>query len=76
MNEIEIITSNIRTVIHGGVRYFPVVDLIEALGVSDRPSKYWKDMQVRENIQLSAICGKLKFKSTDGKSKVENSDHE
>jgi hypothetical protein len=67
MKEIEIVTSDIRSIVDKGIRYFPVVDLIKALNVSDRPNKYWRDMQVRENTQLSAICGKFKFKANNGK---------
>lgn len=59
--------TKVRSVMEKGVRRFVVVDIIQALTDTDRPSKYWLDMQVREKIELSAICGTLKVTATDGK---------
>jgi len=51
--------------------WFSVIDVIEALTDSDRPSVYWTAMKARVNsddgIQLSTICRQLKLESTDGK---------
>ena len=57
-----------RKTVHNGKVFFPVVDVLEALIGTKRPGKYWRDMQARENTQLSAICGKLRFTSPNGKS--------
>ena len=42
--------------------YFSVVDVVEALTESTRPSKYWSDLKKRvkkqSDIELSAFCGK------------------
>lgn len=52
--------------------FFSIVDVIEAVTETDRPSKYWSDLkkQLSEEegfIELSANIGQLKMKSTDGK---------
>lgn len=56
-----------RHVKKDGKVYFPVVDIIADLVGTERASKYWRDMQARENTQLSAICGQLKFLAPNGK---------
>ena len=42
------------------------VDIIEALGVSSAPRKYWNTLKSR-NPQLSSICRQLKLTAKDGK---------
>ena len=42
------------------------VDIIEALGVSSAPRKYWNTLKSR-NPQLSSICRQLKLPARDGK---------
>lgn len=51
--------------------WFSVVDVIEALTDSDRPSVYWTAMKARVKnegaFQLSTICRQLKLSAEDGK---------
>ncbi len=50
--------------------YFSVVDVVGALSGSDRPRKYWDDLNRRlndEGSQLSAKIGQLKLEASDGK---------
>src|SRR3989344_7431146 len=51
--------------------WFSVVDVIEALTDSERPSVYWSAMKVRvqsdDGLPLSTICRQLKLQSADGK---------
>lgn len=50
--------------------YFSVIDIIDALVDTDRPSKYWNDLKNKlqtEGSELSEKIGKLKMLSTDGK---------
>ena len=51
--------------------WFSVVDVIEALTGSDRPSVYWTAMKARvkgeDGIELSTICRQLKLEAPDGK---------
>ncbi len=42
------------------------VDVIEALGISNSPRKYWNAIK-RRNPQLSSICRQLKITAKDGK---------
>jgi BRO family, N-terminal domain len=54
-----------------GKWYFSIIDVIEALTDSDRPRKYWNDLKTklkREGSELSENIGRLKMKSSDGKS--------
>ena len=45
---------------------FAVVDVVEALTESARPSKYWSDLKKRvkkqSDVELSAFCGKFPMK--------------
>ena len=59
--------KHIRKMWHNGEWYFSVVDVIEVLTDSPKPSNYWDTMK-RRDPQISAICGKLKMKGIDGKS--------
>ncbi len=63
--------KSIRRVIYNGIWWFSVVDVIEVLTDSARPSVYWTAMKARVNnddgIQLSTICRQLKLESSDGK---------
>ncbi len=63
--------SKIRKALHNGEWWFSVVDVIEALTDSERPSVYWTAMKARvqseDEFQLSTICRQLKMVATDGK---------
>ncbi|MEK7511667.1 MAG: Bro-N domain-containing protein, partial [Patescibacteria group bacterium] len=63
--------KKIRKTIYQGEWWFSVVDVIEALTDSDRPSVYWTAMKARisneDGLQLSTICRQLKLESSDGK---------
>ena len=72
INQIAIFQGkNIRKTIFNNEWWFSVVDAIEALTDSDRPSAYWTAMKARvkdeSDIQLSTICRQLKLPSSDGK---------
>jgi prophage antirepressor-like protein len=56
----------IRQIEHNGEIWFSIIDIIEALTGSSKPSNYWDTLKRREK-QLSAICGKFKFLASDGK---------
>jgi DNA-damage-inducible protein D len=56
----------IRKIEHNGEIWFSIIDIIEILTGSPKPSNYWDTLKRREN-QLSAICGKFKFLASDGK---------
>ncbi|MFA6315098.1 MAG: Bro-N domain-containing protein [Candidatus Paceibacterota bacterium] len=61
----------IRKIIYQNEWWFSVVDVIEALTDSDRPSAYWTAMKARvageSEFQLSTICRQLKLTAPDGK---------
>jgi DNA-damage-inducible protein D len=63
--------KGVRKIIHGNEWWFSVVDVVEALTDSDRPSVYWTAMKARVQIegefQLSTICRQLKLLALDGK---------
>ena len=63
--------KQIRKTLHGNEWWFSVVDVIEALTDSAKPSVYWSAMKARVllegGFQLSTICKQLKLESTDGK---------
>ncbi len=63
--------KSIRKILHGGEWWFSIVDIIEALTDSERPSVYWTAMKVRvkseDGFQLSTICRQLKLMAGDGK---------
>ncbi|MFN0280007.1 MAG: Bro-N domain-containing protein [Pyrinomonadaceae bacterium] len=64
--------KEIRKVFHDNEWFLSVIDVIEAITESDRPSKYWTDLkrQLSENegfSQLSENIGKLKMPGADGK---------
>jgi DNA-damage-inducible protein D len=63
--------KKIRKTIHQNEWWFSVVDVIEALTDSDRPSVYWTAMKARVKdegeFQLSTICRQLKLEAPDGK---------
>ena len=56
----------IRSAEHEGEMYFSIVDIIEVLTDSTKPSNYWNMLKKRED-HLSTICVKLKLKGLDGK---------
>ena len=61
----------IRKTIHNNEWWFSVIDVVEVLTDSTRPSKYWTAMKARvhseDGVQLSTICRQLKLESSDGK---------
>lgn len=63
--------KKIRKILFQGEWWFSVVDVIEALTDSDRPSVYWTAMKARVknegDFQLSTICRQLKLLAPDGK---------
>jgi len=63
--------KKIRKILFQNEWWFSVVDVIEALTDSDRPSVYWTAMKARvkgeDGFQLSTICRQLKLESSDGK---------
>ncbi len=58
----------IRKVWHNEEWWFSVVDVIEVLTDSEKPSQYWHNMKKRDN-QLSPICLKLKLVGLDGRAR-------
>ena len=63
--------KKIRKILFQNEWWFSVIDIIEALTDSERPSVYWTAMKVRVKnegeFQLSTICRQLKLESFDGK---------
>jgi Fe2+ or Zn2+ uptake regulation protein len=63
--------KKIRKTIFKDEWWFSVVDVIEALTDSGRPSVYWTAMKARvkneDDFQLSTICRQLKFLAPEGK---------
>lgn len=63
--------KKIRKTLFQNEWWFSVIDVIEALTNSDRPSVYWTAMKARVknegNFELSTICRQLKLSATDGK---------
>ncbi|MBI5414549.1 Bro-N domain-containing protein [Candidatus Peregrinibacteria bacterium] len=63
--------KKIRKTIYNNEWWFSVIDVIEALINSDRPSVYWTAMKARvkdeSEFQLSTICRQLKLLAEDGK---------
>ena len=58
--------KDIRKIWHNKEWHFSIIDIIEILTGSPKPSNYWDTLKRRDN-QLSAICGKFKFLAPDGK---------
>ncbi len=58
--------KDIRKIWHNEEWHFSVIDVIEILTGSTKPSNYWDTLKRRDE-QLSAICGKFKFLAPDGK---------
>jgi DNA-damage-inducible protein D len=62
--------KEIRKIWHNEEWYFSVVDVIEVLTDSSKPSRYWADIKKRsekESNQSFAFCERLKLKRSDGK---------
>ena len=64
--------KEVRQVFHNNEWYFSIVDVVEAVTGSDRPSKYWDDLKVQladkeDFSELSGKIGKLPMPSADGK---------
>jgi len=63
--------KQIRKTLQNGEWWFSVIDVIEVLTDSDRPSVYWTAMKARVknegDFQLSTICRQLKLLASDGK---------
>lgn len=59
--------KEIRKTIYKNEWWFSILDVIEALTDSERPSVYWTAMKARvkneDGIQLSTICRQLKLRS-------------
>jgi DNA-damage-inducible protein D len=58
--------KQLRKLWHNEQWYFSIVDVIEVLTDSPKPSNYWNMLKKRE-FQLSTICVKLKLLGQDGK---------
>lgn len=63
--------KKIRKTLFQNEWWFSVVDVVEALTESERPSAYWTAMKARiqdeGDFQLSTICRQLKLPAPDGK---------
>ncbi len=63
--------KKIRKTLFQNEWWFSVIDVIEALTDSERPSVYWTAMKARvkneEEFELSTICRQLKLHAEDGK---------
>ncbi len=63
--------KKIRKILHENEWWFSVIDVIEALTDSDRPSVYWTAMKARaqseEEFEPSTICRQFKLLAEDGK---------
>ncbi|SDW80229.1 BRO-N domain-containing protein [Nitrosomonas communis] len=64
--------KGIRQVFHENEWHFSIVDVIEAITETDRPSKYWKNLKSKlikkeELYELSNKIIKLEMKASDGK---------
>lgn len=63
--------KKVRKILQNGEWWFSVIDVIEALTDSERPSVYWTAMKARvqseDGFQLSTNCRQLKLVATDGK---------
>jgi len=63
--------KTIRKTLYQKEWWFSVVDVVEALTNSAKPSVYWSAMKARVmsegEFQLSTICKQLKLKASDGK---------
>ena len=63
--------KEVRKIIFNNEWWFSVVDVVEALTDSAKPSVYWSVMKSRvkkeDGIELFTICKQLKLKSSDGK---------
>jgi hypothetical protein len=63
--------KKIRKTLHEDEWCFSVVDVVEALTDSERPSVYWTAMKARVKnegkFELSTICRQLKMPAEDGK---------
>ena len=58
--------KQIRRIWHNEEWHFSIIDIIEILTESTKPSNYWDTLK-RHESQLSSICGKFKFLAPDGK---------
>ncbi len=63
--------KKIRKKLYKNEWWFSVIDVIEALTDSDRPSVYWTAMKARVKnegeFELSTVCRQLKLEALDGK---------
>ncbi len=64
--------KEVRQVFHNNEWYFSIVDVVEAVTGTDRPSKYWNDLKTQlvdkeDFSELSGKIGKLPMPSADGK---------
>src|SRR3989339_2173172 len=63
--------KRIRRIWHENEWWFSIIDVVEALTNSAKPSVYWSAMKARvkneDGFQLSTICKQLKLEASDGK---------
>ena len=63
--------NRVRREIHNNVWWFSIIDVIQTLTDSARPSVYWSAMKARvkgeDGVELSTFCKQLKLESSDGK---------
>ena len=61
----------VRRIVHGGVPWFSVIDMISALTESDNPSSYWGKLKERMDeegaSEVLTRCQKLPLPGKDGK---------
>jgi hypothetical protein len=73
-DELAVFQDRIRKVWHEDEWWFSVVDVVEVLTDSPRPSKYWTDMKQRIQdegfIELSAKCKQMKLPAADAKQRT------
>lgn len=65
-------TAKVRGYFHKGEWWLSIIDVIAALAVSSRPSKYWTDLRTKlaeeEGFSdISGFIGNLKMPTADGK---------
>ena len=63
--------KTIRKTLYQKEWWFSIIDVVEALTNSAKPSVYWSAMKARvkneDGFQLSTICKQLKLEASDGK---------
>ncbi len=66
--------KTIRKTFYQNEWWFSIIDVVEALTDSAKPSVYWSAMKARvkneDGIGLSTICKQLKLEASDGKNEA------